>query len=37
MGNLLSPPKKPKVDKPNLGPTFGVRTHQLPLHAPRKV
>ena len=37
VGNLLSAPKKPKVDKPNLGPNWGVKTHQLPQHAPRKV
>jgi len=37
VGNLLSAPKQPKKDRPNLGPTFGVKTHQLPQHAPRKV
>ena len=36
VGNLLSAPKKPKVDKPNLGPNWGVKTHQLPQHAPKK-
>ena len=36
VGNLLSAPKQPKKDKPNLGLNWGVKTHQLPQHAPKK-
>lgn len=36
-GNLFSSPKKPKKATVNLGPNFGVMTHQLPEHAPRKI
>ena len=35
--NLFSAPKKLRVEKPILGPTWGVKRHQLPEHAPRKV